>query len=80
MCDIIFDIIISFELHVDLLSDRNIKEIFGNLRLPSDFFGDFREIFGNVRQACGQLLKHLRKFSESSCLSSGNDQKHCYVL
>lgn len=43
MCDIIFDIILYFELHVDLLSDRNIKEIFGYLPISSDIFGKYSE-------------------------------------
>ena len=55
-----------------LLYDRNIigssSEIFGYLR-------KFSEMFGNVRLAFGQLLKNLRKSSESVRKSSENRQK-----
>ena len=80
---------LSLKLYLNsLVYHRNIfgssSKVFGNLRAPSEIFGNFRKMFGSVRPAFGTILKFFRKSSEGGRKSSGNHQKrrhqHVYII
>ena len=74
---------LSLKLYLNsLVYHRNIfgssSKVFGNLRTPSEIFGNSRKMFGNVRLGFGTILENLRKSSESGRKSSENHQKRRY--
>ena len=71
---------LSLKLYLNsLVYHRNIfgssSKVFGNLRTPSEIFGNSRKMFGNVRLVFGTILENFRKSSESGRKSSENHQK-----
>ena len=60
---------LSLKLYLNsLVYHRNIfgssSKVFGNLRKPSDFFGNFRKFSGNVRERSSGLRDNFGKSSE----------------
>ena len=60
------------------IKSKHLRIFLGNLREPSEIFGNFRKMFGNIRMTTGQHFQNLRKSSENGRKSSENRQKPRY--